>query len=104
MSKLALIIKTRTKAGKRDEVRGLYEQLLAPRALTNPAQELVLMNNDAQDPNVFYLFEVYANQEAFQASSQAPWFWEYRGAAEPLLEGRPEVVMAVPVWGKGISI
>lgn len=104
MSKLALIVKTRTKPGKRDEVRQRYEQMLAPRALANPAQELVLMNNDAQDPNVFYLFEVYSDQEAFQASSQAPWFWEYMGAVGPLLEGQPEVVMAAPVWGKGISV
>lgn len=104
MPKLALIIKTRTQPGKRDEVRQLYEKMLAPRALENAAQEFVAMNYDANDADVFYLYEIYASQEAFQASSQAPWFWEYMGAAGPLLDGQPEVMMATPMWAKGIGV
>jgi quinol monooxygenase YgiN len=54
--------------------------------------------------NVFYLFEIYASQEAFQAASNAPWFWEYMQAAGPLLAGQPEVMMANPVLAKGIAV
>jgi quinol monooxygenase YgiN len=68
------------------------------------AQELIVFSYDAQDPDVFYLFEIYSSQEAFQTASQAPWFWEYMGAAGPLLAGQPEVVMAAPVWAKGAAV
>jgi quinol monooxygenase YgiN len=104
MSKLALIIKTKTQPGQRDAVRALYEQMLAPRATANDAQQLVVFSYDAQDANVFYLFEIYSGQEAFQAASQAPWFWEYMSAAAPLLDGQPEVTMATPMWAKGATV
>jgi hypothetical protein len=53
MSKLALIIKTRTQPGQRDAVRQRYEQMLGARASENTAQELVVFSYDAQDDNVF---------------------------------------------------
>ena len=104
MSRLALIIKTKTQPGQRDAVRQLYERMLAPRALDNPDQTLVVFSYDAQDADTFYLFEIYRDQAAFQSSSQAPWFWEYMSAAGPLLAGQPEVIMAAPMWSKGTEI
>jgi quinol monooxygenase YgiN len=104
MSKLALIIKTKTQPGQRDAVRALYEKMLAPHATENAAQELVVFNDDAQDPDVFYLYEIYSSAEAFQQASQAPYFWEYMGAAGALLDGQPEVVTAAPVWAKGAAV
>jgi quinol monooxygenase YgiN len=104
MSKLAMLIKTKTQPGQRDAVRALYEKMLAPRAAENKGQELVVFSYDPQDADVFYLFEIYSSKETLELSSQAPWFWEYMGAAGPLLDGQPEVVMLSPVWGKGVAV
>ncbi len=102
MSKLAMIIKTRTQPGKRAEVAALYQQHLAPRAERNEEQEVVVWCDDAHDPDVFYLFEIYASQEAMGANAQAPWFADYMAAAGPLLAAEPEVGMAEPAWSTGL--
>ena len=102
MSKVAMIVKTKTQPGKRGEVAALYQEHLAPRAETNDEQEVVVWCDDAQDPDTFYLFEIYANQEAMGANAQSAWFGEYMAAVGPLLAGEPEVGMAAPTWSTGV--
>jgi quinol monooxygenase YgiN len=102
MPKLAMIITTRTQPGQRDEVKRLFEEHLAPRALANDAQELVAWCEDAADADVFHLVEVYSDPEAAGANAQAPWFWEYLSVVGPLLDGQPEVRTATPAWSKGL--
>ena len=102
MSKLAMIIRTKTQPGKREEVFDLYQQLMAPRAINNDAQEVVVWCADQHDPDTFYLFEVYGDPSAMGANASAPWFAEYMAKAGPLLAGEPEVGMADPMWSKGI--
>jgi quinol monooxygenase YgiN len=102
MGELALIIKTRTRAGKRDEVRRLYEERLVPRAQQNDAQEVVVWCDDQHDPDTFYLFEIYRDAAAFGANAQSDWFADYMTRVGPLLAGEPEVSMATPGWSKGV--
>lgn len=102
MSQVAMIIRSRTQPGKRATVAALYQQHLAPRAVGNPKQELVVWCDDAHDPDVFYLFEIYADQEAMGANAQAAWFADYMAQAGPLLAAEPEVGMAVPTWSTGL--
>lgn len=104
MSKLALFIKTKCKPGKRDTVRGLWEQHLQPRAKENEGQEVYFFCYDDHDENTLYLFEIYSNREAFGQASQQPWFAEYMQAAGPYIDGQPEVGMTTPLWAKGASI
>lgn len=104
MSKLVMLIKTKTQPGKREAVRQLYERLLAPRAQANNAQELVLWCADDTDPDTFYLVEIYSDHEAPQANAQAPWFWDYMKEVQPLLAGQPEMMLASPQWAKGIQM
>ena len=104
MSKPALFIKTRCQPGKRDEVRRLWEQHLKPRVQDGDTQDAYFYCYDLQDPNTFYIFELYASQDAMEANSKAPWFWEYVQAAGPLLDGQPEVGMTTAVWGKGVPV
>ena len=102
MDRLGLVIKTRAQEGKREEIAALYRQMMAPRALENDEQQVVVWCGDMHDPDVFYLFEIYASQEAFGANASAPWFAEYMGAVGPLLAGEPEVAMATVDWSKGV--
>lgn len=102
MGDLAVIIRSRTHPGRRQEVFDLYREHMAPRAEANEAQEVVVWCNDATDTDAFYLFEIYRDKEAFGANAQASWFADYMAAAGPLLAAEPEVVMATPVWATGV--
>ncbi|MGD2101469.1 MAG: antibiotic biosynthesis monooxygenase [Acidimicrobiia bacterium] len=102
MGELALIVTSTAKDGKRDEIRGLYEELMAPRAVDNPSQEVVVWCADQHDPNTFYLFEIYTDAAAMGANAQADWFGEYMARVGPLLAGEPTVAMATPMWTKGV--
>ena len=102
MTKIALIVATTAAPGKRDELFGLYKELLAPRAEANDAQEVVVWCADQQDPDRFVLFEIYSDPEALGANAVAGWFADYMEKAMPLLAGEPVVTMADPLWSTGI--
>ena len=102
MGEPAMIISTTTKPGRRAEVQALYGELMAPRALDNDAQRVVVWCNDQQDADRFHLFEIYSDPEAMGANASAPWFAEYVTKAGPLLAGEPTVVTATTAWSKGV--
>ncbi len=102
MGELAMIIKTKAKSGERERIRELYEELMAPRALQNDSQEVVVWCADQHDPDAFYLFEIYSDAAAMGANAQADWFADYMAKVGPLLAGEPEVAMATPGWSKGV--
>lgn len=104
MAKVALLLKTKTQPGRRDAVRRLWDEHLRPRVEANDAQEVYFFCEDNQDPDTFYLFEIYANAEAMGANADSPWFAEYLRAVMPLLAGQGEVAVATPVWAKGAAL
>ncbi|HEY5650464.1 MAG TPA: antibiotic biosynthesis monooxygenase [Acidimicrobiia bacterium] len=97
-----MIISTTTQPGNRGEVYQLYRELMAPRALENGDQEVVVWCDDRQNPDSFHLFEIYSDASAMGAYASAPWFTEYMAKAGPLLASEPTVAMAVPAWSKGL--
>ena len=104
MTKLAMIITSTAQSGRRDQLFELYQEHLAPRAEANDNQEVVVWCDDAQDPDRFHLFEVYADTESFQANAGSEFFANYMAAAGPLLAAEPVVHMASPRWATGISV
>ena len=100
--KVAIIVTTTTRPGRRDEVRALYQELLAPRAVENEGQEVVVWSDDQHDPNTFHLFEVYRDMSVMGANAQAPWFAEYMAKVGPMLAGEPKVTMLTPRWSTGV--
>jgi len=102
MGELAIIVKSKVKTGKREEIQALYEQIMAPRAIENDTQEVVVWCADQHDPDAFYLFEIYRDAAAMGANAQSDWFADYMAQAGPMLAGEPEVAMASPVWSKGV--
>jgi hypothetical protein len=69
-----------------------------------PRAKLVIWCDDDQDPDTFYLFEIYANREEQLTNADAPWFAEYLAAAAPLLTPGAEFVSATPRWSTGFPI
>lgn len=102
MSRLAMLVRTRARPGRRDEIEQLYREMLAPRAEENAGQEVVVWCADQHDPDTFYLFEIYRDADAMGMNAQAPWFAEYMQKVAPLLADEPEVGMATPKWSKGV--
>jgi quinol monooxygenase YgiN len=94
------MVSGRAKSGKRDEVRRLFEAHLAPHAIANASQPIVVWSADSADPDAFYVWEVYTDPTAMEANGRSTWFGEYMGAVGPLLAGQPEVTTAAPMWLK----
>lgn len=101
MSKIALFIKSKTKPGKRDEVRALWETHLKARAEKNSAQEAYYFCYDNDDPDTFLLFEVYNDPAVLAEAAKAEWFARYMQEVGPLMDGYPVVNQTTPIWIKG---
>lgn len=97
---VAVFLTITTQPGQRDALLALWDKHLRPRAEANDDQSRYVMAIDAADPDVVRITEVYASQEAFEASSQAPWFAAYMAEAGPLLAGQPDFRMGSPHWVK----
>lgn len=103
MGDIAIIVTSTAKPGRRDDVRAVYDELLAPRATANDAQEVVVWCDDLHDPDTFHLFEVYRDTESMGANAQAPWFAAYLARVGPLMAAEPRMAMATPRWAKGLA-
>ncbi len=103
MQKLAVIVKTKTKPGKRDEAYALWEAHLKSRAAANPAQETYFFCYDNDDEDTFHLFEVYNDPSSLAENAQSTWFASYMAEVFPLLDGPPAFSQATPKWIKGVS-
>lgn len=102
MPKIALFIASKARAGKRDEVFELYQQMMVPHAEANEKQEIVVWCADQQDADAFHLFEIYSDSESIGANARSTFFAEYMEAVGPLLAAEPTVSMATPQWAKGV--
>ena len=100
MTQLAIFMTVRTKPGKRDELRALWEKALKPRAQENNSQTHYVYAYDAQDKDIIRILEVYDNKDALHANAGADWFASYMQDAMPLLDGEPEFHMCDPKWIK----
>jgi quinol monooxygenase YgiN len=99
MTKVAVFVTTKTKPGRRDEVRVLWEKHLKQRAAANAAQETYFFCYDNRDPDTFHLFEVYADPSALAANATADWFAAYLSEVGPLIE-ETAFHEATPIWVK----
>ena len=58
------------------------------------------------DPNLFHLYEVYADDEAFKAHGQAPHFKTWYSTCQPMFDGDLEITRMNTIfpsddgWGK----
>lgn len=102
MAKTAVIVSIRTKRGERTRLRSLWDEHLRARVEASDAQEAYLVVEDASEPDVLHLVEVYNDPGEMQRNASAPWFAEYMRKTAPLLAGPPVMVTGEPVWTKGL--
>ena len=97
---LSIFVKIRAKAGKRDDIRVVWEKHLKPRAEACDAIDVYFCSYDDNDENVLLVFEHYTDREIFQQNVESPWLAEYIKEVTPLLDGDPEVDLSTPFWVK----
>lgn len=98
--RFALINRLTAKPGKRQEVvRILLEsgELFGD----NPACLLYLVSEDAADPNLIWVQDLWTSEQAHSAALAAPELRPYVERAVPLLEGMPVQTRLTLVGGKG---
>lgn len=103
MSKISLIAKLTAAEGKADELRAALGAMITA-ADSESGLEIYSVHNDNSDPNVFYFFELYADQGALDVHGKAEPMLGAMKALGGLLGGRPEVTMMTPVAAKGLDL
>ncbi len=100
MAPTALIIRHRTRPGRRDEVRAIWERHMAPAIAANPGHEAYFYCFDTADPDVICAFQQYSGPDAARVFLETPAYRDYQDEVERLLLGPPEVTSLEPVWIK----
>jgi quinol monooxygenase YgiN len=101
MSKVIVLAKIPVQDGKRaDVVAGMAPMMDHVEAEAGTLEYILC--EDAGDENAVWMYEVYADQAAFEAHSGSDVMKSLGGAIGPLLAGRPELTFLSPVRGKGL--
>ena len=101
MSKVFVLAKITAQEGKRDElIEGMGPMM--EHVETEPGTLEYILSTDAKDENVLWMYEVYEDQEAFQAHGSSDAMKALGAAIGPFLGGRPELIFLSPVRGKGL--
>lgn len=101
MTSFALIIKHKTRPGKREEVRRVWERHMAPAISANPGHTAYFYCFDDNDPDSIYAFQQYASAEASREFLKTDSYAAYLKDVEPLLAGPAQVTALTPIWSKG---
>ena len=96
----ALLNRLTTRAGQRGRV---VELLVEAGKLfdDDPACLLYLVNESADDPDVIWVFDLWASQEDHETALAQPALKPYIAESLPLLVGMPEQIALRPMGGKG---
>ncbi len=100
MSKIALFIRHQAQAGKRDDVRRVWEKHVRPRVEANPAHEAYFFCYDNTDSDVIDVFQLYTDAAAAQDFMSGSWYAEYLGEVGQFIKSPPHIAPATLVWAK----
>lgn len=101
MSKVAVAVKLKIKAGQRDA----FSEAVKPGLATAQGESGTLtyiFHHDGVDENVVWFYELYADQAAFQAHMGSDAFKEFSKSLANFVDGAPEFNFLTPIGGKGL--
>lgn len=101
MEKVSVIARLVAQPGRRDDLTRALAPLL-DNAAGEPGTLVYTLHEDGTEPDVLWIYELYAGQEALDAHRRAPAMADAGPALMPLLAGPPELHFCVPVGGKGL--
>ena len=103
MSKVAVVVKLQAADGKRDELIEAFSGLFDAVAGEDKT-EVYALHRDAADENVLWFYELYTDQDGFNAHGTSEAMKAAGGALGSLLAGRPEMSFLTPVRAKGLAV
>jgi len=99
MPKVAVLARIRAKEGKGDEVVAVFKRLLE-QVEKEAGTLLYAINRSNDDPNVFWVSELYADDEAFAAHAGSEAMAEAGPAFGPVI-AETELILGEPVLTAG---
>ncbi len=96
----ALFIQHRTLPGKRGEMQRIWERHVKPRVEGNPAHLFYFFCEDALDPDVVRVFQLYESDEAMNAFPGGAWYQDYLSEVSKVVAAPPVISPAPLVWSK----
>jgi (4S)-4-hydroxy-5-phosphonooxypentane-2,3-dione isomerase len=100
MPKVALLAKFKAKEGKAEELIAAFEPVLE-QAEREPGTLLYALHRSKDDPDLFWVCELYADSDAFAAHAKS----DAMAAATPVLEefiAESELIVGEPVSAMGM--
>ena len=82
----SLFIKTRVKPGTADAFLAAINANAAASVATEPGCLVFDVSQDRENADVIYLYEIYQDDEAYQAHTRTAHFRDSRPLVEPLIE------------------
>ncbi len=101
MSKVIVLAKIPIQDGKRAEVMAGMAPMME-HVETEAGTLQYILCEDSGDDNAVWVYEVYADQTAFDAHSGSDVMKALGASIGPFLAGRPELTFLNPVRGKGL--
>ncbi len=101
MSNIIVLAKITAQEGKRDDlIAGMAPMM--EHVESEPGTLTYILSKDANDENVAWMYEVYADQASFEAHGASDAMKALGASIGPFLGGRPELIFLSPVRGKGL--
>ena len=102
MSKVSLMAKLTAHEGKGDELAAAFDSLFA-HVETEPGTEVYVLNRLANDPDSFFFFELYVDNDAFAAHGSSDAMKAAGASFGPLIK-ESELLVGSPIKGIGLAI
>jgi quinol monooxygenase YgiN len=100
MAKNARFVRFKTKPGKRDEVRGVWEKYARGYIAGSSGMLGFYYCYDESDPDAVIVFQLAADEASAQEFAKQPWFADYQRETVALVAGPAEIWSGMPQWVK----
>jgi quinol monooxygenase YgiN len=90
---IAVAAKIKAKTGSEAQLEAAFREMITKVRANEPGTLSYILHKSVQDPTVFYFYETYADQAAFDAHGKTAHMKEMGGKIGAHLDGRPEVIV-----------
>ena len=102
MSKVTLMAKLTAHEGKGDELAAAFDGMFA-HVETEPGTEIYVLSRLADDPDSFFFFELYTDNDALAAHGSSDAMKAAGASFGPLIK-ESELLVGAPIKGIGLAL
>ena len=103
MAQAALFVRHKSRPGRRDDVRRVWEKHVKPHVQANPRHVAYYFCYDDQDPDTISVFQLYSDPDAMKDFMSGDWYPAYIEEVSRLVTEPPRIMPATLIWAKGSS-